>query len=255
MARPASRDEVERFVRETEPSGYMAVPLPHGLELPGRGRARALDLVFSGGVAGKRVLDVGTYYGFYPIEALRRGAAAAVGVEPDPERFAVARKIASLYGDAYQVLNARAEELALSEPFDLVLFMNVLHHVLDPIAAVANLARLSRGRVVIEFCLPSDPALLNYLDGDTESPSLYEKLRARAWSLALRALPRSLPLMAIGPRAYHRTFYFTPAAFRNLFVAQHRLFADVEFHPGVTAPQRVVALCQVRDRFVSRSDA
>ncbi len=246
MAAAASRDEVERFVRETEPSGYMAVPLPHGLELPGKGRARALELVFSGGVAGKRVLDVGTYYGFYPIEAMRRGAAAAVGVEPDPGRFAIARRIAGLYGDAYQVLNTRAEELdPAGERFDLVLFMNVLHHVLDPIATVANLARLSRERVVIEFCLPSDPALLNYLDGDTEQPSTYEKLRARAYSLVLRALPKSLPLMAIGPRAYHRTFYFTPAAFRNLFVAQHRFFEDVEFYPGVTAPQRVVALCRV----------
>src|SRR5262249_47026796 len=160
---------------------------------------------------------------------------AAVGVEPDPGRFAIARRIAGLYGDAYQVLNTRAEELALGERFDLVLFMNVLHHVLDPIATVATLARLSRGRVVIEFCLPSDAALLNSLDGDTERPSTYEKLRARAYSLVLRALPRSLPLMAIGPRAYHRTFYFTPAAFRNLFVAQHRFFEEVEFHPGVTA--------------------
>lgn len=245
MAAAASRDEVERFVRETEPSGYMAVPLPHGLELPGKGRARAVDLVFSGGVAGKRVLDVGTYYGFYPIEAMRRGAAEAVGVEPDPGRFAIARRIAGLYGEAYQVLNTRAEQLDLDAPFDLVLFMNVLHHVLDPIATVANLARLSRDRVVIEFCLPSDPALLNYLNGDTERPSSYEKLRARAYSLVLRALPRSLPLMAIGPRAYHRTFYFTPAAFRNLFVAQHHIFESVEFHPGVTAPQRVVALCRV----------
>ena len=34
-------------------------------------------------------------------------------------------------------------------------------------------------------------------------------------------------------------------SFRNLFVAQHRLFEDVEFHPGVTARQRVVALCRV----------
>ena len=245
MAAPASRAEVERFVRETAPSGYMAVPLPHGLELPGKGRARALDLVFSGGVAGKRVLDVGTYYGFYPIEALRRGAAAAVGVEPDPGRFAIARRIAALHGDTYQVLNTRAEELELGERFDLVLFMNVLHHVLDPIATLASLARLARERVVVEFCLPSDPALLNYLDGDTERPSSYQKLRARAYSLVLRSLPRSLPLMAIGPRAYHRTFYFTPAAFRNLFVAQHGFFEDVEFHPGVTAPQRVVALCRV----------
>src|SRR5512139_1669559 len=202
----------------------MAVPLPHGLELPGAPRSRAVEQVFSGGVQGKRVLDVGTYYGFYPIEALRRGAAAAVGVELDAERFAVAQRIAELWGGAHRVLRGRAEELAFDEPFDLVLFLNVLHHVTDPVAVVRNLAKLSRERVVIEFCLPSDPALLVYVGGDTEQPSALAKLRARAYSLLLRALPESIPLMAIGPRVYHRTFYFTPAAFRNLFVAQLGIF-------------------------------
>lgn len=241
----ASREEVERFVRETRPTGYMAVPLPHGLELPGNGRAHAADLVFSGGVTGQRVLDVGTYYGFYPGEALRRGAQAAVGVELDPERFAIAARIAELYGGSYRIVQGRAEELDFSERFDLVLFLNVLHHVLDPIATVRNLARLSRDRVVIEFCLPSDPALLNYVGGDREEPNVYEKIRSRVYSLMLRALPRSIPLMAVGPRAYHRTFYFTRAAFRNLFVAQHHIFSEVEFRAGVTARQRVLAFCRV----------
>jgi SAM-dependent methyltransferase len=242
----APREEVERFLRETAPTGYMAVPLPHGLELPGAPRSRAVELVFSGGVQGKRVLDVGTYYGFYPIEALRRGAAAAVGVELDAERFAVAQRISELWGGAHRVLRGRAEELAFDEPFDLVLFLNVLHHVTDPVAVVRNLAKLSRERVVIEFCLPSDPALLVYVGGDRERPSTFEKLRARAYSLALRALPKSIPLMAVGPRTYHRTFYFTPAAFRNLFVAQLGLFEKVEFHAGVTAPHRVLAFCEVK---------
>jgi SAM-dependent methyltransferase len=241
----AARAEVERFVRETKPSGYMAVPLPHGLCLAGDSRARAVELVFSKGVVGKRLLDVGTYYGFYPGEAMRRGAKAAVGVEMDAERFAIARQIASLWGDSYEIRQGRAEELRFSEPFDVVLFLNVLHHVLDPIATVAGLAKLSREYVVIEFCLPSDPALLNYVGGDSERPSSFEKLRARVYSFLLRALPSSIPLMAVGPRAYHRTFYFTPAAFRNLFVAQHRMFESVEFHAGVTAPRRVVAFCRV----------
>jgi SAM-dependent methyltransferase len=242
----AARAEVERFVRDTKPTGYMAVPLPHDLTLPGDSRSRAVELVFSKGIAGKRLLDVGTYYGFYPGEAMRRGAKAAVGVEMDAERFAIARQIAALWGDSYQVQRGRAEELAFSEPFDVVLFLNVLHHVLDPIATIAGLARLSREWLVIEFCLPSDPALLNYVGGDSEQLSTFAKLRARLYSLWVRALPDSIPLMAVGPRAYHRTFYFTPAAFRNLFVAQHKLFESVEFHPGVTAPHRVVAFCRVR---------
>lgn len=241
----ASREEVERFLRETEPSGYMGVPLPHGLELPGNDRARNVELVFSGGVQGKRVLDIGTYYGFYPIEAMTRGAAEAVGIEQDEGRYKTARRIADLWGGRHRIERGRVEELAAGEKFDLVLFLNVLHHVTDPIAVVRTLAALSRERVAIEFCLPSDPALLNYVGGDTETPTTFEKLRSRAYSVLLRALPRSIPLMAVGPRAYHRTFYFTPSAFRNLFVGQLGLFERIAFHRGGTARHRVLALCDV----------
>lgn len=241
----ATREEVLRFLRETEPSGYMAVPLPHGLALPGNDRARNVELVFSGGVQGKRVLDIGTYYGFYPIEAMSRGAAEAVGIEQDEGRYKTASRIADLWGGRHRIERGRVEELAAGEKFDLVLFLNVLHHVTDPIAVVRTLAALSRERVAIEFCLPSDPALLNYVGGDTETPTTFEKLRSRAYSLLLRALPRSIPLMAVGPRAYHRTFYFTPSAFENLFVGQLGLFQRITFHRGGTARHRVLALCDV----------
>jgi SAM-dependent methyltransferase len=241
----ATREEVERFLRETEPSGYMAVPLPHGLALPGQGRSKNVEHVFSGGVSGKRVLDVGTYYGFYPIEAMERGAAEAVGVEMDEGRYKTAQRISELWGGRHRIERGRVEELAPTGKFDLVLFLNVLHHVTDPIAVVRTLAALSRERVVIEFCLPSDPALLVYAGGDTESPSVYEKLRARVYSALVRALPSSIPLMAVGPRAYHRTFFFTPSAFSNLFVRQLGLFERVTYHRGGTAAHRVLALCDV----------
>lgn len=246
----ATREEVERFLRETEPSGYMAVPLPHGLALPGAGRSRNIEHVFSGGVRGKRVLDVGTYYGFYPIEAMERGAAEAVGVEMDEGRYKTARRISELWGERHRIERGRVEELfagdgAAVEKFDLVLFLNVLHHVTDPIAVVRTLAALSRERVVIEFCLPSDPALLNYVGGDTETPTTFEKLRSRFYAGLVRALPASIPLMAVGPRAYHRTFYFTPSAFSNLFIGQLGLFERITYHRGGTARHRVLALCDV----------
>ena len=117
----ASREEVERFLRETEPSGYMAVPLPHGLAIPGNDRARNVERVFSGGVRGKRVPDIGTYYGFYPIEAMERGAAEAVGIEQDEGRYKTARRIAELWGGRHRIERGRVEELAAGEKFDLVL--------------------------------------------------------------------------------------------------------------------------------------
>jgi SAM-dependent methyltransferase len=241
----ASREEVQRFLDETRFTGYVSVPLPHGLSVPGEPRAHAADAIFEGGLEGKSVLDVGTYSGSYPIEALRGGARRAVGVEMDPERRRVAQRIAELHGNAYEIVEGRAEEIDFAERFDRVLFLNVLHHLVDPAAALRNLARLSRDLVVVEFSLPSEPALLACLDGDERPPGFARRLRARAYALLLDALPGSLPLMAVGPRVYHRTFYFTPAAFRNLFVVQLGLFSEVRFRRGVTGRHRVLAYCRV----------
>jgi hypothetical protein len=54
--------------------------------------------------------------------------------------------------------------------------------------------------------------------------------------------------MAVGERAYHRTFYFSPEAFRNVFVIHHRLFESVTFAPSPSSMFRRVAICRVRRR-------
>ena len=41
--------------------------------------------------------------------------------------------------------------------------------------------------------------------------------RARAKSVMLRPVLNQIPAMAVGNWEYHRTFYFSPAAFDNLF--------------------------------------
>ena len=46
----ASPEEVEAFLRTTSFSGYQAVPLPHGLRVPGEDRMASVDAVFGHGV-------------------------------------------------------------------------------------------------------------------------------------------------------------------------------------------------------------
>ena len=80
-------EEVDRFLTTNTFSGYQSVPLPHGRRVPGKDRSKTADLVFREGVHDKRVLDVGAYYGAFTHEAVRRGAAHVVGLEPDQERY------------------------------------------------------------------------------------------------------------------------------------------------------------------------
>ncbi len=56
-------EAVIRFLKCTPFSGYQSVPLPFGLMIPGTDRQPTANQVFSGGIVGKTVLDVGTHYG------------------------------------------------------------------------------------------------------------------------------------------------------------------------------------------------
>jgi SAM-dependent methyltransferase len=242
----ADRQAISQFLEETEFSGYQAVPLPHGLSVPGVDRRPTADVVFSGGVAGKSVLDVGTHYGYFCSEAIRRGAAKAVGVEADAERYSVARQVAEFHGNAYGVVHARAENMPFDEAFDLVLVLNLLHHLVDPVSVVLGLSRLCRAQLVVEFCTPDDPAYLRCLFDRANRERLLDAVAYYAESALLRLLCRRLPLMAVGNRPRHRSYYFSKTAFYNLFVLHHGVFDEVRFVRSPVSAHRVIAFCSVR---------
>jgi SAM-dependent methyltransferase len=235
--------DVQSFLDTSKFSGYQSVPLPFGMRVPGKDRSKTADILLGDRVRGKSVLDVGTYYGFFPNDAVRRGATRAVGIEADPERFAIARRIAEFNG-GYEIRHARAEELALDERFDVVLFLNVIHHVKDPIEVMTRLAAHTRETMIVEFCLPDDPQYLDelYRGRSTLGRTLSTGVRAAA----MRLLGDQLPLMAVGNREYHRIFYFSRQAFTNLFVVHLGLFSHVEFLPPLSKRRRAVAVCTVK---------
>jgi SAM-dependent methyltransferase len=199
-------------------------------------------------LAGRSVLDVGTAYGVFPYEAVERGAARALGLEPNPETFAVAERIAELHGGRWEVRRSRVEELGADERFDVVLFLNVLHHVTDPIDAVRRLLAVCNEEMVIEFCLPDDPEYLVRVVDPRGRQSRGAWWRARLLSVLLRPWLKRFPAMAVGNWPYHRTFYFTPAAFDNLFRLHLEFFDRISFSPSVTGQRRIVAHCRVAGR-------
>src|SRR5262245_56862172 len=147
--------EVDEFLRETRFEGYHSVPLPFGRRVPGRDARRTADAVLADRMPGKTLLDVGTFYGFYPSEAIRRGARRAVGIEPREQRCAVARRIAELNGNRWEIAQAWAEEYEPKQRFDFVLALRVLHWVRDPVAFLRRLASWCDDAVVVEFRRPS----------------------------------------------------------------------------------------------------
>jgi SAM-dependent methyltransferase len=239
-------EEVDRFLNTNTFSGYQSVPLPHGRRVPGRDRSNTADIVFKEGVRDKRVLDVGTYYGAFAYEAMRRGAADAVGLEPDRERYEVARRIAELNG-GYEILNVSAEDYRPTRMFEVVVALNVLHHVLDPIGFISHLARLCSETLIVEFRMPEDPGCIESILSRGRDVSLPQRVVARGWSRLLQVAGAGYPLMAVGNRKYHRVFYFSRRAFYNLFVIHLSEFRDVDFAKSPGRGRRVIAFCRVSD--------
>lgn len=125
--------------------------------------------------AGERVLDVGTFDGFYAFLAEHRGAAHVVAVDneqyvawvrarwgielPGGEGFAT---IAELLGS--RVEYRRGDALALDgfgERFDVVLCFGILHRVENPLGLLKVLRRrvADRGRVLLETHGSADRSL------------------------------------------------------------------------------------------------
>ena len=139
----------------------------HGLYTPGVARDHRYRVPFlPQSFHGRRVLDVGTFDGFYAFLAEQRGAAQVVAVDNEQyvawvrarwgielqggEGFAT---IAELLGSRVQY--RRGDALALdssAERFDVVLCFGILHRVENPLGMLRRLAALLApgGRLLIE---------------------------------------------------------------------------------------------------------
>ena len=110
------------------------------------------------------------------------------------------------------------------EQFDLVLALNVIHHVREPFSALRTLAGLTRARLVLEF-----PTF-----GDFKFRRL---TRLRRW----RRYDR-LPLIGVSSLDEDQTFVYTQEAIRRIVMDHAQLFARVDFIPSPFRG-RLIALC------------
>jgi len=109
-------------------------------------------------LAGKSVLDIGAWDGFFSFECERRGAARVVAADHfswhgtgwgTKAGFTLAR----------QALGSRVEDMDIDVmdlapervgTFDLVLFLGVLYHLRHPFLALERVASVTRGQLILE---------------------------------------------------------------------------------------------------------
>ena len=197
---------------------YQSFVLPDGSTTPGHDRSYLNPYIFDESANGSTLLDIGSYLGYFCVEAMQRGARKAVGIEPEVESIRQAREIARLCNVEPNYLCGDFEEWDFGEEtFDTVLCLNVMHHMFDPVGALRKMIGLARRRIVIEFAQPRFWHLLGL--------SLSQR----------RVGVNSLPLLLLGEvrksrDVLSRSFLITSKAFEVLFNQHTGLFEPVTIH-------------------------
>lgn len=170
-APPPSRDELERRVAAF-PYWYHRIELPGGVTTPGWAPLHPDKYRIPADLAGKRVLDVGAWDGYWSFEALRRGARQVVAIDDFSdflgqlrpcdrrawEPFDFCREALGYDSDRCQryemsVYEATAERLGR---FDVVFFFGALYHLKHPLLALDRLAALCDGEIYVESAILDD---------------------------------------------------------------------------------------------------
>src|SRR4051812_14352176 len=119
---------------------------------------REAETIFRHSVAGKSVLDIGAWDGWFSFEAERRGASRVLATDHFCWSGAGWGTRAG-FDYAHAKLGSKVETLDIDVPqigletvgkFDVVLFLGVLYHVKDPLSCLERVASVTGEMMVVE---------------------------------------------------------------------------------------------------------
>jgi SAM-dependent methyltransferase len=113
----------------------------------------ALTFERLGDLTGKRGLDIGCGSGPYVAEALKRGAASVVALDPAPGMLELTGKRMDALGqrDKISLVEGYFPDTLPPGPFDFTIIMGVLDYVADPVAFFKPLRKILTGRAAVSF--------------------------------------------------------------------------------------------------------
>ena len=228
--------EILDFVN-SEDLKYQCIELPYGIKTPGDSRSKAINLVLNELKKGQTVLDIGSFLGLFCVKSLQHGASKVTGLELNKERLRQAKQIADFLQLRPNYLRLDVEEYPKLDKHDLVLCLNVLHHLKNPIGVLHYLALHTNDTLIIEaagfgireaaqFGIHDIKSLIKLYSKDLKLASLSRIL--------LRFIPAvfkntSTAFVApYSPKSFLRTFFFSKAALDTILNSHMKLFSSVE---------------------------
>ena len=112
-----------------------------------------------------------------------------------------------------------------NEEFDIVLLLNVIHHLKEPIRALRLIARICTEKLIIEFPTLSDSKFNSTLP----TPATIDP---------------SLPIIGVSLQTgQDQTFLFSPQAIERILLDHDKLFSKIDFMESPMDKERCVAIC------------
>lgn len=217
MSSEWTKEQIQELLRR-ENFTYQRIELPYGLSTSGEDRSATARAIFPESLKGKSVLDLGCNNGFFCYEAARRGATRVVGLDVDPDMIRKNRILAEILGHDVEFNVMDLDRERITERFDYVLCLNVLHHLRYPLYTLDNLVEVVREKLVLEMA----------------SFGLGDSIRMGVFP-ALSPLIANLPVIFVSPghaRKKLKRFVFTQSAMRNLLLTHRRVFSSCKTAPS-----------------------
>ena len=220
---PYTEQDID-YIIKTNRFEYQQIQVSLAKTTAGQDRSGTLQLL-DADLSGKTLFDIGCAYGYFSFEAEKRNAKRVVGTELKRHRFLGCNILKEIIGSNCEFYYQDVFTNPVQGQFDIVLFLNVIHHLHEPIRALRIAAGMAKEKLIMEFPTLSD-----------------EKFRATLPHNV--SIDPSLPLIGVGMLSSQgQTFLFSEEAIRRIFMDQNKLFSRIEFQPSPMTPERRVAIC------------
>jgi len=207
-----SEQQVRDYLKEF-PTACQNVKLPYGLETGGADLSKTLARILPAEMSGKTVLDVGSANGLFCFEALKRGAIRAKGIGIDADVIRQSRLLADCLQLKAEFAQQDIDALDVTDQFDYVLCLNILHHMKNPISVIEKLIAITREKLIIEVASPGRRDWKNFGIGLIGAFCL-----------------RKAAVIFVDNNGRGRTgekYFISPKSLENILLNHHRVFASV----------------------------
>jgi 2-polyprenyl-3-methyl-5-hydroxy-6-metoxy-1,4-benzoquinol methylase len=217
-------DQEIDYILRTHRFEYQKIEISSDRHTLGQDRSETLRFLDED-LTGKSVLDIGCAYGYFCFEAEKRNALRVVGTELKRYRFIGCTILKEIFGKNTEFLYQDIFDNPLKDAFDVVLLLNVIHHLKEPIKALRMASGLCNEKLIIEF-----PTLL---DNKFKSTLPHDE-----------PIDSSLPLIGVSLlSSQDQTYLFSKEAIKRILLDHDQLFSKIEFEQSPMSLERCIAIC------------